>query len=47
MAITVAVLVALLVGLVFGFNLGRRQGLEAARRELLRDQRHDDPPGGF
>ena len=44
MAITVAVLVALLVGLVFGFGLGRRQGIAAARRELLRSGRDDLPP---
>jgi hypothetical protein len=42
MAITVAVLVALLVGLVFGFGLGRRNGIAAAQRELLRAQRRRD-----
>lgn len=47
MAMTIAVLVSLLVGLVFGFGLGRRQGISAVRRELLRAQRRGEDLTGF
>lgn len=42
MAITIAVLVSLLVGVVFGFGLGRRQGIAATRREMLRARRRGE-----
>jgi hypothetical protein len=42
MVVTAVVLVSLLVGLVFGFGLGRRQGVAAARREMLRAYRRGE-----
>lgn len=42
MVMTAAILISLLVGLVFGFGLGRRQGVAAARRELMRAYRRGD-----